>query len=135
MGVSLYLTFFNKLAGPKSWVRLMLLITVFVAYLMMGGYLFSILNMPTDMAQQNELINFEKDFGENHQCISNDEIKEFIMLIVNTSNSGIIFGEDSRNVTQTWLFGGEALFFTFTLLSTIGYGHIVTYAFIFLLIF
>ncbi len=126
MGVSLYLIFYNKLSGPKTWIRLMLLISTFLTYLLMGGYLFNLLNFPIDIANQNEIFDYVLKFYDKHKCIPKNEINDFIDMILNASNNGIVFAEDSRNITQSWVFGGESLFFTFTLLSTIGYGHIVT---------
>ena len=120
MGVSLFIVFFNKLLGPTSRSKLFLLTTLFLVYLLGGAYIFSCINAPIDIREQNDLIKFKLKFLSTHECITNDDMHKFIGFIVNASDHGVFFVNNSTEFSENWTFGGETLFFTFTLLATIG---------------
>lgn len=122
MGVSLYLVFYNKLLRPKR-LRLLVLSSIFLIYLLAGSYVFYKMNLPIELAERKDLIEFREKFQKEHKCISKEDLFDYIELIESASSSGIDFVENSTDFTQNWKFGGETLFFTFTLLATIGYGH------------
>lgn len=124
MGVSLYLVFYNRVLRPTTRFRLIFLVSLFLVYLFGGSYLFTVINSPPDIDEQLDLIKFKKKFLSDHQCISFDEMQNFIDVLIASADNGIVFTKNSTDFTENWSLGGETLFFTFTLLSTIGYGHI-----------
>ena len=120
MGVSLFIVFYDKLRRPTSLLKLFLLTSMFLTYLLGGSYIFSLINSPIDVKMQNELIDVKLKFLKNHQCIQYDEMQNFVSFVVNASDHGVIFVKNSTEFSENWTFGGETLFFTFTLLATIG---------------
>lgn len=124
MGVSLYLVFYNKLLRPTKKYKLLLLSFVFVVYLTAGSYVFNRINFPIEQKETRELVEYRRKFLEQHPCLDESNLNKFIELIVNASNYGVAFYKNQADYLPNWTFGGETLFFTFTLLSTIGYGHI-----------
>ena len=121
MGVSLFIVFYNKLVQPTSRSKFLLLTTLFLSYLLGGAYLFSYINSPIDIREQNELIDVKLNFLRSHDCITYEDLHKFIGFVVNASDHGVIFVKNTTEFSENWTFGGETLFFTFTLLATIGY--------------
>jgi potassium channel subfamily K protein 1 len=126
MGVSLYLVFYNKLLRPTKKHRLLLLAFIFLAYLLIGAFIFSKLNLPIELKERNEVLELKKTFLNEHKCFNETDLDAFISLILNASDSGVLFVDKLNDdmISPNWIFGGETLFFTFTLLATIGYGHL-----------
>jgi hypothetical protein len=120
MGVSLFIVFYDKLRRPTP-LKLFLLTTIFLTYLLGVAYIFSVLNSPIDIKEQNELIDVKLRFLKYHDCIQYDGMQNFVAFVVNASDHGVIFVKNSTEFSENWTFGGETLFFTFTLLATIGY--------------
>jgi hypothetical protein len=131
MGVSMYLVFSNKLARPTRRLhRLLLLIIAFLVYLFVGAYIHQTLNYDVDLEQQRQLIDYLNQFLDahcNNSCLNESDIQYLYFLIDDVMDQGIKLSSsklDNDTFTPNWLFGGETLFFTFTLLTTIGYGHL-----------
>lgn len=123
MGFSLYLVFRNQLLRPNRTRRLVLLSVLFLVYLFLGSYISFTINLPIEQSNTLEWQVFKSEWHKNHSCIDSQELDEFIELVVSASSNGIVWPEKSANFTQNWTFGGETLFFVFTLLATIGYGN------------
>jgi hypothetical protein len=122
MGVTLYLSFYSKVLHPSTKSRLILLISTYLFFLFMGAYLFTIIDNRHDTSMCEEYEKFLRSFADQHQCISIDALESFMHVITDASSSGISF-INSTVFAENFKFGGETLFFTFTLLSTIGYGY------------
>jgi len=122
MGVTLYVSFYSKVLHPSTKSRLFLLISTYLFFLFMGAYLFTIIDNRKDTTMREEYEKFLRSFADQHQCISIDEMESFMGVITDASSSGISF-INSTVFAENFKFGGETLFFTFTLLSTIGYGY------------
>jgi hypothetical protein len=119
MGLSLYLIF-NKKDKSKTNQRLFILINIFIFYLFLGAYIHLLLNKNEFDRQSNDLLKLKTNFYTKHNCASIKEIDELVDDYVYLSNKGI---DISLNSTH-WKVNGDTLFFTFTLLSTIGYGNL-----------
>ena len=125
MGFSLYLVFRNRILRPNRTRRLVLLSFLFLVYLLAGASIFYSFNSPLEIAAAKEWNIFRTQWVANHTCLTGkqESLDEFISLVLNSVNSGIVFTYNSSEYTQNWMFGGETIFFAFTLLTTIGYGH------------
>lgn len=134
MGVSMYLVFNNKLGKPTQKLnRLLLFMFTFVAYLFIGALIHQLLNYDQDLDQQQSLIDNLVDFIQNQsECINRTDVNFLFGIIDEALDKGIKLNSkmlrndtsSSSSFESNWLFGGETLFFTFTLLTTIGYGHL-----------
>ena len=121
----MYLVFYKKLARPtRRLSRLFLLMFSFLVYLAIGSYVNQMINYDLDVDQQNGFIDYLNGFVDNHStCFNHSDYKELYQLIDSAIDNGIKFGNnrlDNETFTPNWVFGGETLFFTFTLLTTIG---------------
>ena len=124
MGVSLYLVFRNQIGRPLWKFRLIILIIIFLIYLFIGALIHQHINSPVDIEIQKQIFEDFRNFNHKHKCINVHDLRDFTDLIVHANEYGILFGDDTDEITPSWEFGGETFFFTFTLLSTIGYGHL-----------
>ncbi|CAF0714316.1 unnamed protein product [Brachionus calyciflorus] len=123
MGVSLYLVLNNKLLRPTQRTRILLLAFIFLIYLFLGAYIFQRLNLPIELQERKDVFEYKKNFLQNHKCIDETNLNNFIEVIENAKRSGIAFVENSQEFTPNWSFDGETFFFVLTTLTTIGYGQ------------
>lgn len=103
--------------------RLFLLIIIYIIYLFFGACIFDALETPHEARTIRDLNAYVREFRRVHNsCLTNDELDEFITLISISSSKGI---SPLRNVSgdQKWTFG-QSVFFTGTILTTIGYGNV-----------
>lgn len=77
------------------------------------------------MYQPRRFLKPSRKLGNNPNKLNTD-LDEFISLILNASDSGVLLLDrvDQDVIEPNWVFGGETIFFAFTLLATIGYGHL-----------
>ena len=122
MGATMFLVF-SKRRKHLTRFRFLILIVTFLAYLVLGSYVNSILNINEERELTNEIISFRADFYAQHTCVDKDLLERLVKEYIKASSSGIHAVESQQNYTQIWRFGGDTVFFAFTLLSTIGYGH------------
>jgi len=123
MNIALYSGFYNKLLKPTIRYRCSFLICTFLCYLFIGSYIHMLLNSSSEFDERIKLTEYLNKFYSTHNCVSRQETVEFLDLIINASDiNGIILGKNASFV-PSWTFSGETIFFTFTLLSTIGYGY------------
>lgn len=133
MGVAMYLAL-NKVWRPYSYYRFFILVFVFICYLLFGAYFFSLLNYKQEKYEIEELIKYQNEFYSNHSCIDIKQLNDLVSYILHANNKGI-YPSSFANFNQSlnnpydykWKFGGETIFFTYTLLATIGYGHLAPY--------
>ncbi|KAK6183583.1 hypothetical protein SNE40_011036 [Patella caerulea] len=114
----------NCICGSTSKsVRLLFLVIFMIGYLCFGALIFAILEQPVENKLVNNLRQKRVDLLQTHQCITDDDLEEFIKEVVSAANRGV---SAVNNVTMTdanWSFG-QALFFAATVLTTIGYGRV-----------
>ncbi|XP_031343867.1 potassium channel subfamily K member 1-like isoform X2 [Photinus pyralis] len=109
--------FFNKGAG-----RLVLYGLGYIIFLILGALVFSAIETPEELGLIQKLRAERASFLSNHQCVEDDALESLITEIVLASNRGV---SATRNASGTpnWSFG-QSLFFSSTVITTIGYGHV-----------
>lgn len=103
--------------------RLILLIVFYVFYLFFGALVFDSLESPHEAKIIRELNEYVKEFRQRHNaCLTDNELNEFIKLVSMANDRGV---PAIRNVSKepNWSFG-QAVFFSGTVLTTIGYGDV-----------
>lgn len=113
----------NRTNTKVKLFRFILLFLAYIAYVCFGALVFSLLEAPAENELRSEILNARNSLKEKATCISDAELEEFIVKIVQATNRGI---SAVRNVTSSnpnWSFG-QSLFFAGTVITTIGYGRV-----------
>ncbi|XP_055304767.1 potassium channel subfamily K member 1-like isoform X2 [Sitodiplosis mosellana] len=94
----------------------------YALFLIIGAAIFSAIEGPRVDKYERELIEAIDKFSQSYPCINHDELEKFIGEVLKASSRGI---SALRNATSepNWTFG-QALFFSTTVVTTIGYGHV-----------
>jgi potassium channel subfamily K protein 1 len=103
--------------------RLSLLILVYIFYLFFGALVFDAFESPHEARVIRNLNEFVRQFRQRHnQCLTDDELNAFIKVVSIANDHGV---PAVRNVSKepNWSFG-QAVFFSGTVLTTIGYGDV-----------
>lgn len=106
----------------KSNVRLIILSAFYILFLVIGASIFSAIEAPQEINIIRSLRTKRSLFLQNHGCIKDEDLEEFIKDIVAANNRGV---SAVGNVTMepNWSFG-QSIFFSSTVITTIGYGHV-----------
>lgn len=106
----------------RSSLRTLLLLAFYLLFLVLGASIFSAIEGPKEVERILDLRNSRRTFLKNHQCVADGALEEFIVEIITANNHGV---SAIRNVTMepSWSFG-QSLFFSGTVVTTIGYGHV-----------
>lgn len=130
MSLAIHSLFYNKIFKASTHYRLSCLAFVFIFYLFFGSYIHVLLNSHSEFEERIKLTEYLNTFYSQHTCVDKQNAKEFLEFMLHASNvNGIVLGQNGHNTESTeyppsWKFGGETIFFTFTLISTIGYGYL-----------
>ncbi|XP_073992952.1 potassium channel subfamily K member 1-like isoform X2 [Rhodnius prolixus] len=105
-----------------SSVRLIGFATFYFVYLLLGAAIFSSIEAPGETTRVQQLRRMRADFLNMHSCVQDGALEELIEEVVRASNRGV---SAAQNVSgePNWSFG-QSLFFSSTVVTTIGYGHV-----------
>lgn len=100
------------------------LVLGYLLYLVFGAVVFSSVELPYEDLLRQELRKLKRRFLEEHECLSEPQLEQFLGRVLEASNYGVsVLSNASGN--WNWDFT-SALFFASTVLSTTGRGHAAT---------
>lgn len=103
-------------------LRVFVLASAMALYLTMGASVFQAIEGPLEQNIAEKLDQLKAQFLQDHPCVTDDDLELLLDEVVRASNRGV---SASRNITggPNWSFG-QSLFFSSTVVTTIGYGHV-----------
>ncbi|XP_072932920.1 potassium channel subfamily K member 1-like isoform X2 [Epargyreus clarus] len=103
-------------------LRTLLIMLTMIAYLVMGAKVFQTIEGPLEEEIAENINRLKMTFINEHPCVSDDNLEALLDEVIRASNRGV---SASRNVSggPNWSFG-QSLFFSSTVVTTIGYGHV-----------
>ncbi|XP_053398513.1 potassium channel subfamily K member 2-like isoform X1 [Mercenaria mercenaria] len=104
------------------WLTLCILQTIFFVYLLVGGAIFMALEKDhEDEISSNQSARFSQ-FLTNNTCVTASELSTFATSVIEAYDSGVVATSDTSS-TSNWDYG-PSVFFSATVVTSIGYGHI-----------
>ncbi|CAH1262265.1 potassium channel subfamily K member 2-like [Branchiostoma lanceolatum] len=94
-----------------------------LCWLLIGGGVFSALEWQHESAERVSFEDTRSRLLQNYSCLTEEEVTNFIRAIVTATNAGLTLDNSTASDTSNWDFG-NSVFFSSTVISTIGYGHI-----------
>ncbi|KAF2366722.1 Potassium channel domain [Trinorchestia longiramus] len=106
----------------RSQCLLLIYIPLYVAYVAGAAAIFMVTEGALEDAYRDRLQERRSTFLQRHPCVSDAALEELIEEILGASRRGV---SALRNATgeSNWSFG-QSLFFSSTIVTTIGYGHV-----------
>ncbi len=79
-------------------INLVLLIATYVVYLFLGGVAFSYLEEKAELKANDDINKVTNSFLEKHNCMSREEMEEFISFVQSAVERGLrVKGNSSKN--------------------------------------
>ncbi|RVE55026.1 hypothetical protein evm_000446 [Chilo suppressalis] len=113
----------SKLFGKARFTCLLVMYVVFyLVYLVSGALVFSALEAPLENQIRLDVIRAKQEFMLRHPDVTDEDLETLLDEVIRASNRGVTA---SKNVSggPNWSFG-QSLFFSSTVVTTIGYGHV-----------
>jgi len=89
-------------------------------YLFGGAYIHMSINQHIEIEERKNFEKYLTLFYDQHQCLDKLTTEKYLEILLTALDNGISFGRNTSEIIQNWKFGGETLFFAFTLVATIG---------------
>ncbi|XP_046985563.1 potassium channel subfamily K member 1-like [Schistocerca americana] len=106
----------------RSSLLLLLYAAFYCVYLAAGGFAFAALEAPAEDELKELLAISRRRFLDDHPCVTDEALEELIEEVVRASNRGVSAAKNASG-EPNWSFG-QSLFFSSTVVTTIGYGHV-----------
>uniref|UniRef100_A0A1I8Q5I6 Potassium channel domain-containing protein n=1 Tax=Stomoxys calcitrans TaxID=35570 RepID=A0A1I8Q5I6_STOCA len=106
----------------KERYFLVLFVIFYIAYLVTGSLLFQDIEHPVELEERATILARRNQFQVKYPQVKDEDLEEFLKAVITANDRGI---SPLRNATNemNWSFG-QALFFSSTVITTIGYGHV-----------
>ncbi|XP_028171032.1 potassium channel subfamily K member 1-like [Ostrinia furnacalis] len=113
----------SRFFGKARFTCLLLIYVVFyMVYLVTGALVFSALEAPMENQIRLDVIKAKQEFMLQYPNVTDEALEALLDEVIRASNVGV---SASKNVNggPNWSFG-QSLFFSSTVVTTIGYGHV-----------
>lgn len=101
----------------KSWILLTGFILFYVAYLLFGAFVFSIIERPVEDKLKSDIQVLKEEFL-NQSCVNATSLENFLEKVLQANKYGISILPNS-SASSNWDFA-SSLFFANTLVTTVG---------------
>ncbi|XP_033647632.1 potassium channel subfamily K member 1-like [Asterias rubens] len=118
----------------KRWQQMLLAWFLFIAYLMVGAFVFRAIELPGEQLAVQEFTKSMDEFLALHPGVSKEEFFRYSLAVVKAVDRGVIDlnsyqigGQGEGERKNTWDLP-NAFFFSATVVTTIGYGDLTPYS-------
>ncbi|XP_071079869.1 potassium channel subfamily K member 16-like isoform X1 [Haliotis cracherodii] len=104
------------------WKSIAILSGVLLCYILLSATVFHYLEQPNEISVKEKTRDFHMEFLRNFSCINSGDMEIFVERLMAAYDMGVVATANKTSVTN-WDFA-SAIFFTLTVVTTIGYGNI-----------